>query len=72
MGMDATKWLETHVARLEAGADYAQAKVETDLSGYEASLESNTRVFQDLKDVFRKIQGLIAAPRGINGPWNNR
>ena len=48
MGMDAAKWLETHVAQLEEAADYTQAKVETDLSSYEASLESNTRAFQDL------------------------
>lgn len=65
MGMDAAKWLETHVTQLEEAADYTQAKVEveTDLFSYEASLESNTTAFQDLQDVLQKIQDLITAPR---------
>lgn len=63
MGMDAAKWLETHVTQLEEAADYTQAKVETDLSSYEASLESNTTAFQDLQDVLQEIQDLITAPR---------
>ena len=63
MGMEAAKWLETHVAQLEAAADYTQAKVETDLSSYEASLESNTIAFQDLRDVLQEIQDFIIASR---------
>ena len=63
MGMDAAKWLEAHVNRLEEAADYTQAKVETDLSSYEASLESNTRAFQDLREVLQEIHRLIMAPR---------
>lgn len=51
------------MAQLEAAADYTQAKVETDLSSYEASLESNTTAFQDLRDVLQEIQDLITAPR---------
>ena len=46
MGMDAAKWLEAHVNRLEEAADYTTAKVETDLTGYEASLESNRTAFK--------------------------
>ena len=51
------------MAQLEAAADYTQAKVETDLPSYEASLESNTTAFQDLQDVLQEIQDLITAPR---------
>lgn len=49
MGHEAMRWLEAHVNRLEEAADYTTAKVETDIPGYEASLESNTRAFQDIQ-----------------------
>ena len=48
MGIDAAKWLEAHVNRLEKAADYTTAKVDTDLAGYEASLGSNTTAFMDI------------------------
>lgn len=50
MGMDAAKWLEAHVTRLEEAADYTTAKIDTDLALYEASLGSNTTAFMDIQE----------------------
>ena len=63
MGHEAARWLENHVERLQEAADYTSAKVETDLSSYEASLESNQRAFEDLQDILKEVHGLIAARR---------
>ena len=63
MGMDAAKWLETHVNQLEAAADYTTAKVETDLTGYEASLSSNTTAFMDIQEETGAIQEILDSPR---------
>ena len=63
MGMDAAKWLESHMNQLEAAADYTTAKVETDLSGYEASLDSNTRAFQDIQAEAAAIMEILEGKR---------
>ena len=63
MGMDAAKWLESHMNQLEAAADYTMAKVETDLSSYEASLDSNTRAFQDIQTETAAIMGILEGKR---------
>ena len=63
MGMDAAKWLEAHVNRLEEAADYTTAKVETDLTGYEASLGSNTTAFMDIQEETGAIMEILDGPR---------
>lgn len=63
MGMDAAKWLEAHVNRLEEAADYTTAKVETDLTGYEASLESNRTAFTDIQEQAATIMEVLQGPR---------
>lgn len=63
MGMEAAQWLETHTNQLEAAADYTTAKVETDLSGYEASLDSNTRAFQDIQAEAAAIMEILEGKR---------
>lgn len=63
MGMDARKWLEEHVERLEAAADYTTAKIDTDLVGYEASLGSNTTAFMDIREAVGAIQEILDGPR---------
>jgi len=44
-------------------ADYTQAKVNTDLESYEASLESNTRCFNDLLDSIKEAKQLLNEKR---------
>lgn len=63
MGMDAAKWLEAHVTRLEEAADYTTAKIDTDLAGYEASLGSNTTAFMDIQEEVGVIQEILDGPR---------
>ena len=63
MGMDAAKWLEAHVNQLEAAADYTTAKVETDLTSYEASLSSNTTAFMDIQEETGAIMEILDGPR---------
>lgn len=63
MGMDAAKWLETHVGQLEEAADYTQAKVETDLTNYEATLDSNRTAFMDIRYQAETITGILQEKR---------
>ena len=63
MGMDAAKWFEAHVNQLEAAADYTTAKIETDLTGYEASLSSNTTAFMDIQEEIGAIMEILDGPR---------
>lgn len=44
-------------------ADYTQAKVDTDLESYEASLESNTRCLNDLLDDIEGLKNLLENKR---------
>jgi Spy/CpxP family protein refolding chaperone len=44
-------------------ADYTKAKVDTDLESYEASLESNTRCFNDLLDNIEELKKLLQQKR---------
>ena len=63
MGLDAAKWLETHVNRLEVAADYTTAKVETDLTSYEASLDSNKTAFMDIQTEVETITAILREKR---------
>lgn len=63
MGYDAAKWLETHVEQAEAAADYTQAKVDTDLTAYEADLKSNREAFADIQLEAATILGALQEKR---------
>ena len=63
MGDDVAKWLEGHCSALEADADLTAARVDTDLASYEASLESNTRAFQDIQDETAAIMEVLQGKR---------
>ena len=63
MGMDAAKWLEAHVNRLEEAADYTTAKIDTDLTGYEASLDSNRTAFMDIQSETAAIMEVLQGKR---------
>ena len=63
MGLDAAKWLEAHVNRLEEADDYTTAKIDTDLTGYEASLDSNTTAFMDIQTQAAAIMEVLQGPR---------
>lgn len=63
MGMDAAKWLEAHVNRLEEAADYTTAKVDTDLTGYESTLDSNRTAFMDIQSEAEAIMGVLQGKR---------
>ena len=63
MGMDAAKWLETHMNRLEEAADYTTQSIESDLSSYEASLDSNRTAFQDIQDETAAIMEVLQGKR---------
>ena len=63
MGMGAAKWLEAHVNRLEEAADYTTAKVDTDLTGYESTLDSNRTAFMDIQEETGAIMEILDGPR---------
>ena len=63
MGYDAEAYFRSLIENLQSEADYTQAKVDTDLESYEASLESNTRCFQDLLDNIEEARKLLDAKR---------
>ena len=63
MGMDAAKWLEAHVNQLEAAADYTTAKVETDLTSYESTLDSNRTAFMDIQYQAETNTGVLQEKR---------
>jgi len=63
MGMEARKWLEERVEGLEEAADYTAQSVDTDLSGYEADLDSNRDAFEDIQTQAAAIMEVMQAPR---------
>ena len=63
MGYDAARWVRTHVEQAESAADYTTARVESDLSSYEASLESNHRAFQDIQTEAAAITQVLQGSR---------
>lgn len=63
MGMDAAKWLKTHVNRLEEAADYTTAKIDTDLTSYESTLDSNHTAFLDIQSEAEAIMGVLQDKR---------
>lgn len=63
MGYDAAKWLQTHVEQAEQAADYTQAKVDTDLTAYEADLVSNREAFEAIRLEAATILGVLQGKR---------
>ena len=67
MGFEAARWLRERLEQLEEAADYtlqkAEAEAGTDLTNYEASLESNTRAFQEINEQAEAIMNVLQAPR---------
>ncbi len=63
MGWDADKYFENLISELQEQADYTQAKVDTDLESYEASLESNTRCMNDILDDLKAMETILNAKR---------
>ena len=63
MGWDAERYFENLISKLQEEADYNTAKVDTDIDSYEASLESNTRCFQDILEKLKTITDLLNKQR---------
>lgn len=63
MGYDAAKWLSAHVEQAEEAADYTQAKIDTDLTAYEADLKSNREAFEDIRLEAATILGVLQGKR---------
>jgi len=63
MGYDASKYFENLIDSLEQAVEDAQDKTKSDLGSYEASLESNTRAFQDILEEVNQIETIIQAKR---------
>ena len=77
MGMDARKFLEERIGELEEAADYTTQKVESDLTSYESSLDSNRTAFQDIEEVCRGLISDFNKETGRNRvaalePWRNK
>ena len=63
MGYDAESYFRNLLEKLQSEADYTQAKVDTDLESYEASLESNTRCMNDILDDLEAMKDILHAKR---------
>lgn len=77
MGIDARKWLEAHVSGLEEMADRTVLEVDTDLSSYEASLDSNRSAFEEIEEICRSMFSDFYTETGRNRlaalrPWRDK
>lgn len=63
MGDEPKRWLEAHVGELQQAADYTTVKVDTDLSSYEASLESNRTAFGEILEQLKAVTEQMQSPR---------
>lgn len=63
MGVEARRWLEERVGGLEEAADYTAQSVGTDLTNYEASLDSNRSAFEDIQTQAAAIMEVLQGPR---------
>lgn len=61
MGFEAAKYFREYAE--QADEELQTAKTETDLGSYEASLESNTRAFQEIQESVQAITEILNAPR---------
>lgn len=63
MGYEASRYFENLLDDLKQAVQEAQDKENSDLGSYEASLESNTRSFQDILEVTNQMVETIYANR---------
>lgn len=63
MGYEASRYFENLIDGFEQAIADAQDKTKSDLGSYEASLESNTRAFQDILEEVNQIETIIQAKR---------
>jgi len=63
MGYEASRYFENLIDGFEQAVADAQDKTKSDLGSYEASLESNTRAFQDILEEVNQIETIIQAKR---------
>ena len=63
MGFDAARWLREYLEQLHTGCDYTAQRINTDLTSYEATLDSNRKAFQDIQAEAEAITRVLAASR---------
>lgn len=63
MGTEARRWLEERVGGLEEAADYTAQSVESDLTNYEASLDSNRDAFKEIQTQAVAIMEVLQGTR---------
>jgi len=63
MGYEAAEYFRLYAENADEEVRAAQAGENTDLASYEASLESNTRAFQDIQDEAARIMEQLQASR---------
>lgn len=63
MGYEAAKYFREYAEQADEEVRAAQASENTDLASYEASLESNTRAFQEIQEATARIMEQMQAPR---------
>lgn len=77
LGYDAETYFENLISELEQEVEDALDKEKSDLGSYEASLESNTRAFLDIKEICRSMIEDFNKEEGRNRlaalrPWRNQ
>lgn len=63
MGYEAGQYFREYAEKADEEVRAAKAGENTDLASYEASLESNSRAFQDIQDEIQFIGAALNAPR---------
>ena len=77
MGYDAETYFRSLIEKLQKEVEDALDKEQSDLSAYEASLESNTRAFIDIEEICRSMIEDFNKEQGRNRlaalrPWKNK
>lgn len=77
LGIDARNYVEANMAEWETLSDKVQQRIQSDLTSYESSLDSNRTAFQDIEEECRAMIGDFNRETGRNRlaalrPWRNR
>ena len=77
MGYESRNWLESRMDQLEQAADYTEQRIDTDLTSYESSLDSNRTAFQDIEEKCREMISDFNKEQGRNRlaalrPWRTK
>ncbi len=77
LGYNAETYFKTLIEKLQKEVEDALDKEQSDLGAYEASLESNTRAFIDIKEICRSMIEDFNKEQGRNRlaalrPWKNK